>query len=122
MNRALQILTLIALVGLLAGVLFVLVDISQNGIRLELAGSVDVTGMTDQVQLTMRDPVTLVLEDPANLSVSGPNGAAVPATLSLLPCSECGAPMLPVRWNPWTGEIDWACTACDARVSQPVAP
>ncbi|MBU0596010.1 hypothetical protein KJ567_04950 [Candidatus Bipolaricaulota bacterium] len=122
MNRALQILTLIVLVGLLAGVLFVLVDISQNGILLELAGSVDVTGMSDQVELTMGQPVTLVLEEPANLSVSGPDGGALPATLSLLPCPECGAPMLPVRWNPWTGKIDWVCTGCGERVSQPAAP
>jgi len=76
MNRALQILTLIVLIGLLAGVLFALIDISQNGIRLEIAGSVHVTGMPEEVGLTMGEAVTLVLEDPANLSVSGPGGGA----------------------------------------------
>jgi len=122
MNRALQILTLVVLVGLLAGVLFALIDISQNGVRLELAGSVSVSGMPEEVGLTMGQPVTLVLEDPANLTVSGPDGGAVPATLSLLSCSECGAPMLPVRWNPWSGEIEWVCTACDERVSRSAEP
>ncbi len=122
MNRALQVLTLIVLVGLLAGVLFVLVDVSQRGIRLELAGTVNVTGMPSEVGLSMGQPVTLVLEDPANLSVSGPDGAAIPATLSLISCSECGAPMLPVRWNPWSGEIEWVCTGCGEAVSQSVEP
>jgi len=44
MNRALQILMLVVLVVLLAGVLFTLIDIARNGVRLELAGSVDVRG------------------------------------------------------------------------------
>jgi hypothetical protein len=122
MNRALQILTLVVLVGLLAGVLFTLIDISQNGIRLELGGSVNVSGMPEEVGLTMGDPVTLVLEDPANLTVSGPEGGAIPATLSLLSCPECGALMLPVRWNPWSGEIEWICTSCDASISHPAGP
>ena len=41
---------------------------------------------------------------------------------SLVACPECGAPMLPVRWSPWSGEIEWACAVCDERVVQPVEP
>jgi len=122
MNRALQILTLVVLVGLLAGVLFTLIDISQNGIRLELAGTVTVSGIPEQVDLAMDDAVTLRVEEPANVSVTGPEGDAIPATLSLIACPDCGAPMLPVRWNPWSGEIEWICTSCDAEITRPVEP
>jgi len=122
MNRAIQILILVVLTALLAGVLFTLIDIARNGVRLELAGSVDVRGMPQEIALSMGEPVTLVLDDSANLTVTGPDGGSLPASLSLLPCPECGAPMLPVRWNPWSGEIEWACTSCDAVIRLPAAP
>jgi len=70
----------------------------------------------------MGEPVTLVLDDSANLTVTGPDGGSLPASLSLLPCPACGAPMLPVRWNPWSGEIEWSCTSCDAVIHLPAAP
>jgi hypothetical protein len=122
MNRALQIVALVVFAVLLASVLFELIDISRHGIRLELTGSVNVNGMPEEVGLKMGEPVTLMFEEPANVTVSGPEGGAIPASLSLLSCPSCGSPMLPVRWNPWTGEIDWVCTVCGEQVSQSAKP
>ncbi len=122
MNRTLQTIALLACAGLLLGLLLVISGIGRNGVRIELAGDVHVTGMHEEVRLSMPDPVELVMEQPASLVAAGPDGGAVPTEVTLLPCAECGGSMLPVRWNPWTGEIEWACTACDERVVRPAEP
>ena len=122
MNRALQILTLTVLIALLAGVLFVLADLSRHGIRLELSGSIHVTGTPEEIGLRLEAPVTLAFADPVDLAVGGPDGGEIAANLSLLACPTCGSPMLPVRWNPWTGEIEWTCTECGEAVTRPTSP
>jgi len=122
MNRTVQTIALVACAVLLLGILLVLVGIGRTGVRIELAGDVNVTGMHDTVRLSVDEPVPLVMEEPARLTTTGADGTAVPVTVSLLPCPECGAPMLPVRWSPWSGEIEWACAVCDERVVQPVEP
>ena len=115
MNRTVQTIALAACAGLLLGILLVLVGIGRNGVRIELTGDVNVTGMHDTIRLSFSEPVPLAMEEPGHLITTGPDGEAIPATLSLLPCPECGASMLPVRWSPWSGEIEWACSACDQR-------
>jgi len=122
MNRSVQTIALVACAGLLLGILLVLVGIGRHGVRIELAGDVNVTGMHDTVRLSIDEPVPLVMEEPARLMTTGADGEAVPVTVSLLSCPECGAPMLPVRWSPWSGEIEWACTVCDEHVVQPAEP
>ena len=119
MNRTVQTIALAACAGLLLGILLVLAGIGRNGVRIELAGDVHVTGMYDTVRLSVSEPVPLTTEEPAHLITTGPGGEAVPATLSLLPCPECGTSMLPVRWSPWSGEIEWVCPACAERASVP---
>ena len=121
MNRTVQTVTLVACAGLLLGILLVLVGIGRNGVRIELAGDVNVTGMHDTVKLSFSDPVPLLMEEPAYLITTGPGGEAVTTTISLLPCPECGASMLPIRWSPWSGEIEWACPACAQR-AEPAEP
>ena len=122
MNRTVQTIALVACAGLLLGILLVLAGIGRNGVRLQLAGDVNVTGMQDTVTLSFSEPVPLVMEEPAHLITTGADGKAVPATVSLLPCPECGASMLPVRWSPWSGEIEWACPVCDERLTRPAEP
>jgi len=119
MNRLIQTIALAACAGLLLGILLVLVGIGRHGVRIQLAGDVRVTGMAESINLSMSEPVRLVLEEPGRLVVTGAEGAAVPASVSLLTCRECGAAMLPVRWSPWTGRIEWACPACGATESRP---
>lgn len=122
MNRTVQTIALVICAGLLLGILLVLAGIGRNGVRIELAGDVNVTGMYDTVRLSVSEPVPLVMEEPAYLITTGPGGRAVPATLSLLSCPVCGASMLPVRWSPWSGEIEWACPVCDEQVTRPAEP
>jgi len=120
MNRTVQTIALVTCAGLLLGILLVLVGIGRNGVRIELAGDVNVTGMHDTISLSMAEPVSLVMAEPGRLITTGPDGKAVPAAVSLLPCPNCGASMLPVRWNPWSGEIEWACPICDETITRPV--
>ena len=119
MNRTVQTIALVTCAGLLLGILLVLAGIGRNGVRIELAGDVNVTGMHDTVRLSFSEPIPLVMEEPARLITTGADGKAIPATVSLLTCPECGAAMLPVRWSPWSGEIEWACTVCDEKVVRP---
>lgn len=122
MNRTVQTIALVTCAGLLLGILIVLAGIGRNGVRIELTGDVHVTGMHDTVRLSMPEPIPLVMEEPAHLITTGADGKAVPATVSLLPCPDCGASMLPVRWSPWSGEIEWACPACDKRITRLAEP
>jgi hypothetical protein len=119
MNRIVQTIALVTCAGLLLGILLVLAGIGRNGVRIELAGDVNVTGMHDAISLSFSEPVPLVMEEPAHLITTGADGKAVPTTVSLLPCPECGASMLPVRWSPWSGEIEWACPVCNERITRP---
>ena len=120
MNRTIQTIVVAACAGLLLGILLVLLGVGRNGIRIELAGEVSVAGMHDTVTFSVSEPVPMVMNEPVHLVTTGANGKAVPAAVSLLPCPECGGPMLPIRWSPWSGDIEWSCTACGEIVVQPV--
>lgn len=122
MSRTLQTIALAACAGLLLAILLLLLGIGRNGVRIELAGDVHVTGMPEEVVLSMSDSVGLVMEEPGHLITTGPDGSAIPTVVSLLPCPECGASMLPVRWSLWSGEIEWACPVCAERVIRPTEP
>jgi hypothetical protein len=119
MNRTVQTIALIACAGLLLGIVILLAGIGRNGIRIELSGDVHVVGMYETVRLSMSEPIPLVMEEPAHLITTGADGKAVSTTVSLLTCPECGASMLPVRWSPWSGVIDWACPVCDETIARP---
>ena len=121
MSRVVQTVALIACAGLLLGILLVLVGIGRNGIRIELGGDVNVTGMHDRVTLSMSEPVSLRMDEPGQLVTTGPDGAPIATEISLVPCPECGGTMLPVRWSPWTGEIEWMCPGCDERTTLPAS-
>jgi len=117
MSRIVQWTAVVVGIALLLGILLALIDIGRDGIHLDVGGTIEVVGMPESVALSLDDPVTLTMGEPAQLVTSGPDGGAIPAALSLLPCSACGAPMLPVRWNPWSGEIEWSCPACGETVT-----
>jgi hypothetical protein len=112
MNKTTVSIALAAIIVLLIAVLAALATIAWRGIRIEHAGSVTLAGMTEDVRLRMVDPVTLEMPEPAHLVTTGADGDAIPVDLSLPACPACGGPMVPVRWNLWTGRIDWVCPAC----------
>ena len=99
---------LVALIGLLTIITVFLAQIGHDGIPIRLGGQVEIvntaTGVTGEVSLVMPNPV--------NLIATGPQEQPIPANLAIIPCPQCGGTMLPVRWNLWTGEIDWRCIEC----------
>jgi hypothetical protein len=123
-GRFLMLLALCTSVALLSAILFFLVSISLNGISIHLGGDVNLSDAADRitVELTMSEPIVLTMPDAAHLVTTGPEGAAIPASLSLATCPVCGGPMLPGKWNLWTGEIEWVCPNCGAVGPVPDSP
>ena len=104
---------LIVLIGLLATVLVLLWQINRDGVRVHLSGEVklaDTTGVAGEVSLVMTEPV--------NLIATGPRETPIPANLSVVPCPQCGGNMLPIRWNLFSGEIQWRCLDCGYSTKQ----
>ena len=108
---------LIVLIGLLATVLVLLWQINREGVTVHLSGQVklaDATGVAGEVSLVMSEPVSLI--------ATGPQETPIPANLSVVPCPQCGGNMLPIRWNLFSGEIQWRCLECGFSTKQtPVA-
>ena len=113
-DRLIIILALLASVVVLLGILFMLFSISRNGLNIRLGGDINLSELSDHitVELTMADPITLTLPQSIQMVATGPDGEAIPATLAFANCPQCGGPMLPSKWNPWDGRIEWTCPAC----------
>ena len=98
----------VVLIGILAALLTVLIDIDRHGVTVNIAGQVDLakdkTGALGKVDLVMGKPVSLI--------ATGPGNAPIPANLAVATCPKCGGSMVPIRWNPFTGEIVWQCLKC----------
>ncbi len=104
---------LIVLIGLLATVLVFLWQINREGVTVRLSGQVklaDTTGVAGEVSLVMSEPVSLI--------ATGPQETPIPANLSVVPCPQCGGNMLPIRWNLFSGEIQWRCLECGFSTKQ----
>jgi len=117
MNKQAQSIALAGIAVLLVAILATLLVIAVRGIRFEHTGSVTLDGMSEGVRLRMVDPVTLEMPEPAHLLATGADGEGIPIDLALLACPTCEGTMVPVRWNLWTGEIDWVCPACGETVT-----
>ncbi len=104
----------IALIGLLAGMLIVLIQFSKDGLALHVSGEVGLTNATAGVNLVMPDPVSLI--------ATGPDKEAIPTDFSVLRCPECGGDMIPVRYNLFTGDITWRCIDCGYTIGGTKAP
>jgi hypothetical protein len=111
-------------IALLLAILFMLVSIGRNGLSLHLAGDINLADLGDQitVKLTMDQPVTLAIPQPVQMVAAGPDGGAIPASLSFAMCPSCGASMLPSKWNPWNGQIEWTCPDCTGASQGSPAP
>ncbi len=119
-SRVVIALALFAAVVLLLAIFFMLVSINRNGLNIRLGGDISLSDMSDHliVELTMDEPIVLAVQ-PVQMVTTGPDGEAIPATLSFVTCPSCGGPMLPSKWNPWNGEIEWTCPVC-GEASQPL--
>ncbi len=108
----------ITLIGLLVGMLFILVQINRQGLTINIKGQVKLADATTGVM----GKVSLVMEEPVNLIATGPDKEAIPANLSVAPCPQCGGSMVPVRWYPLSGEIEWRCLECGYTSEAPETP
>ena len=108
MKQIALVVVLAVLISLLSAIIVLLVQIGRDGIPIRLGGQVEVvnaaTGVTGEVSLVMPTPV--------NLIATGPQEEPIPANLAVTACPQCGGSMLPVRWNLWSGKIEWRCLEC----------
>lgn len=102
---------LITLIGLLAGLLIVLLQVTRHGVTIQLVGPVELT-MPDGVVLTMPGEITLTMPQAVDIIATGPGGKPMPVELAVFPCPQCGGRMIPVRWHMWSGEVEWRCLDC----------
>ena len=120
MDRTPQTVVLSLIALLLLAILATLVAIAWRGVRVDHTGTVTLDGMVDAITLEMsEEPVTIQMPEPGHLIATGPTGTSIPVDLAMAGCPECGGPMIPVRWNLWTGEIEWGCPVCGAGPAGP---
>ena len=109
MERWTGAIALVLVVGLLAAILGLLIGLGGGGIRLQLAGPIVIEGTSGPQELK----VLLTVPDGIKIEAGGEAQASLRTTLEGIPCSHCGdGVMVPVRWNPFTGDITWRCTSC----------
>jgi len=115
-DRTLRTLSVLALVGLLAAILAFLVVLTQSGIRIQYAGDVRVIGMPSEIQLRFAEPAVVEFAEGSTVTAAVSGDAASPVAIAFASalCPNCGGAMLPVRYHPFTGKIEWACPKCDA--------
>lgn len=110
--------------GLLGAMLWVLLGLATRGIPIRLAGDValrEPLGVNVRVELALPQPISVELAQPVAAVIpqpltveANPGGMDVRATLAALVCPRCGeGPLVPVRWNLFTGEVTWRCLNCD---------
>ena len=109
MERWFGIVALLLIAGLLAGLLVVLVGLKDEGVAIRLSGPIAIEGPTGPQE------IHVVLEVPEGIQVEagGEAEASLHTALEGIPCPNCHEGlMVPVRWNPFTGEITWRCPVC----------
>jgi|GEM_PF-1017280 len=115
-----QTVVLVTCAVLLAGILIVLLMIGFNGVRIRLDGAIDLSQMTEAVTLELKvdEPIAMRMEEPLQVIAAGPDGDPIPATLVFTPVGASG-PILPIRWNPWTGELEWGSMPTEEDATSP---
>jgi len=118
-NRWLLGAAFVVVVGLLASLLVIAIALATRGIRVQLAEPIRISGpLTVGGNITVQDPVVVTMDAveirmPQPISVDLPADTLnVRATLGGAACAHCSGTLLPVRWNLFTGEIVWRCSAC----------
>ncbi len=113
-NRLVVIFALFFTIVLLLGIFFMLFFISRNGLDIRLGADINLSDLSDHitVELTIDEPIVLAFPQPIRMVASGPDEGAIPATLAFTNCPHCGGPMLPTKWNPLDGRIEWTCPVC----------
>lgn len=118
-DRTLRVLGVVAVLGLLVVIVALLATIARNGVRITYSGDIRVVGMPAEIGLRMAEPIVLTMPDGTTLAatVSGVQSQPLPIAFASALCSDCGAAMLPVRYDVLSGKIEWACPKCGATSS-----
>jgi len=81
----------------------------REGIKLQFSGPIEIRGGTGPQELR----VLLTVPEGIRVEAGGEAQASLRTTLEGVPCPNCGdGVMVPVRWNPFTGDITWKCPVC----------
>ena len=109
MERWLGVVAMLLIAGLLAALLVVLVGLEREGIAVRLSGPIVIEGASGPQELK----VVLSVPEAISIEAGGQAEASLRTTLEGIPCPNCeDGVMVPVRWNPFTGEIIWRCPVC----------
>lgn len=115
MNRLGQwilVLMLIAMISVFGGLMYVLVGVQRDGIRIHVAGEVTLGGSRSEGPAV----VELIMSNPVRLSGTEEDGSLT-AQIGILDCPDCGGVMVPSRWSPFSGELEWKCISCGLQLS-----
>jgi len=109
MERWTGAIALTLVVGLLAAILVVLLGLEGGGIQFHLAGPIEIQGASGPQELR----VVLTIPEGVRVEAGGEAQATLRTSVEGIPCPVCGeGVMVPVKWNPFSGEITWRCTTC----------
>ncbi len=100
-------LMLVAMIAVFAGLMYVLVGVQRDGIRIRVEGDVMLGSSNSEgparVELVMPEAVQLV---------GAAEDGSVSAEIGIFNCPGCGGAMVPSRWSLLSGEIEWQCVSC----------
>jgi len=115
MERWLGLGALLVVAGLLAAILVMLIGLGNQGIAVKLSGPIVIEGASGPQELK----VILSVPEGISIEAGGQAEASLRTTLEGIPCPNCeDGVMVPVRWNPFTGEITWRCTGCGYTIEE----
>lgn len=104
MERWALIFLCVLLLGALIFVGVALWGIREEGVAIRLSGPIEF------VSAPQEGRIAISIEGPVELKLQGPAEAGVEARIegALFPRCEGGV-LIPVRWNPFSGEVVWRC-------------
>ncbi len=120
MNRWVLSTACVVFVGLLASLLAIAILLATRGISVHLSEPIHISGpLIVGGAISVEEPIVVTMDAmeirvPQPVSVELPSDTLdVRAMLGGAPCPRCGeGVLLPMKWNLFTGEITWRCTAC----------
>lgn len=104
MERWALIFLCVLLLGALVFVGFVLLGLQRGGLVIRMAGPVQLSSSPQEGR------IAISFEGPVELKLAGPAGEGFEARIEGAVFPRCeGGVLIPVRWNPFTGEVVWKC-------------
>lgn len=113
MERWLAGLALILVLGLLGGILAALLSLQYKGISVQLSSPAS----PQEIHLVLTVP------EAVEVVAGGEAEASLRTSLEGIPCPRCQeGTLLPIKWNPFTGEITWRCSSCGYQLQEEGSP